>query len=205
MAGQSKSVWHLTRLLMVLCWALWILAFFGTVTLFQAVLQIHVVAQVVHQNTLFLSDLAQMTPLAVTNRLKIDEMLVRYYLEMRYSVIRDKMEMARRWAAGGIIDYLSSPAAYKAFAPSQAEVESKISNTPSRVIDITRLERHDDYYSVDFDLYELGNNRWNKRSRTVVLQFAYARVRAALSPAIGNPNGFIITRVSESEKKSTTN
>ena len=206
MAGQTSSAWHLTRLLMILCWGLWILVFFVTVTLFQAVLQIHVVAQVVRQNSMFFEDLTQLTPVNTGIRIRVDDMLVRYYLEMRYSLIPDVEEMQRRWGPGGIVDYMSSPAAYRAFMPKVSEIERLAGSGFPRVVDVLNIKRHDDYYSADFDLYSYDRlGRWNKTSKTAILQFGYVRGRATLHREMGNPNGFVILRVSETEKKSVTN
>ena len=53
MADDSQAAWHFTRLLMLLCWLGWIVTFFVTVTLLQAVFQIRVVAQVVSKDTMY--------------------------------------------------------------------------------------------------------------------------------------------------------
>ena len=46
MLKESRTPCQLTRLMMLLCWLMWIVTFFITITLFQAVLQVRVVAQV---------------------------------------------------------------------------------------------------------------------------------------------------------------
>ncbi len=206
MAQQLQSAWHLTRLLMVSCWILWVLVFFVTVTLFQAVIQIHVVAQVVRQNSMFFEDLSQVVPINAGIWTRVDDMLVRFYLEMRYSIIPDLDEMKRRWGEAGIVSYLSSSSAYNAFMPKPNEISQIVTSTPPRVVDVTRVERQGGRYSVDFDLYEFDKiSKWRKTSKTATLDFTYDRSRVLLVPEMGNPNGFVITRVSESEEKSVTN
>jgi len=206
MAQQAKPAWYLTRSLMVSCWILWVLVFFVTVTVFQAVIQIHVVAQVVRQNSMFFKDLSQIVPIDAGVWTRVDDMLVRYYLEMRYSLIPDLEEMKRRWGEGGIVSYLSSPAAYNAFMPKPAEIAQIVATKPPRVVDVRRVERQAKRYSVDFDLYEFDRiSKWRKISKTAFLEFAYTRSRVLMVQEMGNPNGFVITRVSESEEKSATN
>ena len=208
MADTRQTPWHLTRLLMILCWLLWIVTFFIAVTLFQAVLQIRVIAQVV-QNVekgfiKFNEDLIVATPLNTSGWEKIDEMLVRYYLEMRYSIVPDRAEMERRWTENGIVSYLSTPSVYKDFKPKNVVFE-KMDNTQPRVIDILHLDRKGTYYSVDFDLYTFdGSTAWVKAPKRVVVQFSYAPARAGLRRSLSNPHGFIVTRVDESDRKTAT-
>ncbi|MBQ3695694.1 MAG: hypothetical protein II938_01825 [Alphaproteobacteria bacterium] len=206
MEESSTASWHFTRLLMVMCWLLWIVTFFITVTLFQAVLQIRVVAQVV-QNVergfiWFNQDLVQISPLTIVRNDRLDEMLVRYYLDMRYSVIPDRDEMERRWASGGIISYLSSSSVYDDFKPSEGTYE-KMENAMPKVVDILNVERRGVYYSVDFDIYTFdGFANWIKNPKRVVVQFAHMPSRAGLGRNLSNPYGFTVTRIDESDRKS---
>lgn len=208
MEEKARTPWQLTRLLMVLCWLLWILTFFITVTLFQAVLQIHVVSQVV-QNVekgfiRFNEDLIRATPLDVVGHAQLDEMLLRYYLEMRYTVVPDRAEMERRWGERGIVAFLSSPAVYKEFKPAESEFE-RMDNTHPRVIDILKTERKGTYYSVDVDLYRFdGATKWVKSQKRFVVQFSYSPSRRYFGRTWSNPQGFVVTRVDESDRKSTT-
>ena len=207
MEEANTASWHLTRLLMVLCWLLWILTFFITVTVFQAVLHIQVVAQVV-QNVekgfiWFNEDLVQISPLTVVKHDRLDEMLVRYYLEMRYSVIPDEEEMRRRWGSRGVVAYLSSRNVYKDFEPSENAYEKMETVTP-RIVDILSVERRGVYYSVDFDMYTFdGLSRWIKDPKRVVVQFAHVPSRALLSRELSNPYGFVVTRLDESDRRVT--
>ena len=208
MADTERTPWQLTRLLMVLCWLFWIMTFFITVTLFQAVLQIHVVSQVV-QNVekgfiWYSEDLIRVTPLDVVGRGRVDEMLVRYYIEMRYSMIPDRPEMERRWGEKGIVSYFSSASVYQAFQP-KSDVFEKVENMQPRVVDILRVERKGTYFTVDFDVYTFdGSTNWIKDPRRVVVQYTYASGRRLLGRSMSNPFGFIVTRVDESDRKALT-
>lgn len=211
MQETNKTPWQLTRMLMVLCWLVWILTFFITVTVFQAVLQIHVVAQVV-QNVdkgfiWFNTDLVEATPLTSIKSNRFDEMLVRYYLEMRYSIVPDSEEMKRRWGPKSDLAYLSAPKVYKEFSPDENTYE-KMDRAFPKVVDILNLELHLErrghYYSVDFDTYTYdGLSGWVKESKSAVVHFAHVRSRSALGSPISNPYGFVVTNVSESDRKAT--
>jgi len=205
---EERRPWQLTRLLMILCWLFWILTFFITVTLFQAVLQIRVVSQVV-QNVekgfiFFSEDLIRVTPMDVVGKGRLDEMFVRYYLEMRYSMIPDRAEMERRWGDRGVVAYFSSPAVYKDFQP-QSSFFDKVDNMPPRVVDILKVDRKGTYFTVDFDTYTFdGSTNWVKDARRVVVQYTYAPNRRLLTRSMSNPFGFVVTRVDESDRKAVT-
>lgn len=205
MSFKEQSPWYRTRLFMLVCWVLWVLTFFLTVTVFQAVLQIQVVAQVFQDKervfNVFNEDLAQIYPLESLNREKIDEMLLRYYLELRYTRIPDVAEMERRWGPYGVFSYFSSPASYQAFLKEYPSFE-KIANMKPQTIDILSVQRENGYYSVDCDLYTFDRFlQWQKNPKRLVVEFNYWPSRAVLAKRFANPNGFVVIRVDESERK----
>ena len=215
---KNRTPWQLTRLLMVGCWFVWILTFFITVTLFQAVLQIHVMPQVVQDISkgflLFSDSLVEVAPLDVSRSRKtgvltleekmLDEMMVRYYLEMRYSLIPDLKEMERRWGDGGIVASLSAPTVYREFRAQVGDI-SKIEGRRPRVVDIISVQPdkgNDRRYIVSVDIYEPdSSNKWGKQSRRIVVTFDRVRNRAVLRARRSNPNGFVVVNVSESYLK----
>ncbi len=209
MADSRRTPWQLTRLLMVLCWLFWILTFFITVTLFQAALQIRVVAQVV-QNLekgfiLFSDDLVRAAPLDVVDRRRLDEMFVRYYLDMRYSVIPDAMEMERRWGERGVVAALSVPAVYKILGSQLSPNFEKFETVNPRVVDILKMERKGMRFTVDLDIYTFnGSTSWLKEPRRVVVEYSYSPNKRFLGRSMSNPFGFVVTRVDESDRKSAT-
>ena len=201
---ESKTPWQLTRLLMIACWVLWIVTFFITVTLFQAVLGIHVVGQVVRRDPMwFNEDLLIATPMRVASVERIEEMLIRYYIDMRYSVLPDVDEMRRRWGERGVVAYLSSPRVYREFLPDKNVLNTIEKGGKLSVVDILEVKRHPDYYEVDFDIHDFdGVSQWKKTSKRVIAGFTHQPDRALLGAGIGNPRGFVVTRVDEREKKS---
>ena len=200
MTEGKKTAWHLTRLLMVSCWAAWILTFFLVVTLFQAILNVNVISQIVRRDSMKTQDLIESTPISILDRKKVDEALVRKYVDARYSFISDSVEMTRRWGPNGLVSFLSTPAVYAEFSPSEDKYESADENHRQQVVDILSAERKDNYYTVVFDIYETsGRGDWRKSTRSIVLQFAYMPERRFLGGMVSNPYGFVVTRVNESK------
>lgn len=206
MRRERHAPWQLTRLLMLLCWLVWILTFFISVTLFQAILQVHVVAQVtqdVERGFIsFSQDFIQFTPLASTSRgidRQLDEMMLRYYLEMRYTIIPDEREMVRRWGPKGIVAFLSTPAVYREFHDPEQYLE-KANDLQPRAVDIVRVyrEKDGDKYEVDMDLYEYNAlKKWVKQSKSLTVRYTYAPSRTYLGGSFSNPKGFIVTYIDD--------
>ncbi len=211
MAERSKTPWQITRLLMLLCWFSWILTFFITVTLFQAVLQIKVVAQIA-QNIeksfmQFNTDLLNVYPLESVPLEVIDEMLVRYYVEMRYAFVPDAAEMKRRWGKGGLLEFLSVPSVYQAFSDKQGlsdDFYEKAETMQPIGVQITGIVRNKqrNYYQVYVDVYKhLNFSNWQKESKSLIMRFSYAPSRKIMGKTLSNPNGFYITSFDESVLK----
>ncbi|MBQ4471921.1 MAG: hypothetical protein II942_01570 [Alphaproteobacteria bacterium] len=199
MTEHKTTAWHLTRLLMVVCWAVWIVTFFIVVTLFQAVLQVNVLAQVFRLDSGEFRDLITVIPVSALQRQTVDDALVRLYVTMRYSFISDSVEMTRRWGPNGIVAFLSAPKVYDEFAPSEDIYTSADENSQQKVVDIISATRKENYYAVIFDLYEAtGRGTWRKSTRSVVLHFGYMPARRLMGSVLSNPYGFIITSVDES-------
>ena len=204
MEERNRTPWRITRLFMLLCWLVWILTFFIVVTLFQAVLQVHVVAQVAQAvDRGFISfsrDFIQFVPLDSTSEKvdrMMDEMMLRYYLEMRYSILPDEQEMVRRWGPNGVVSYLSTSSVYKDFHDPEIYLP-KISDVPPRAIDITRISREGNKYTVDMDIYEYSSmKKWVKQSKYLTVRYAYVSSRSYLGGAFSNPKGFVVTYIDD--------
>ena len=151
------------------------------------------------------TQLNSISPISSGNEGKglIDEMLVRYYLEMRYSQIPDAAEMQVRWGTGGPVDLLSLPSIYSKFA---AKASPKIDKLPRNVItiDIKRLWRdRNNTFNIDFLIYErFPNGMHNVIAKNVILRFRYYRYRIFRnSTKFNNPYGFTVIHFEETEKK----
>ncbi len=90
------------------------------------------------------------------NRALLDEMFVRYYLDMRISRFSDPYEMASRWT--GAVRRLSSPIVYRNFLKQFEEgLEQELKNLKEEKettsIDIISISSIGKTYSVEYDVY----------------------------------------------------
>ena len=124
-------------------------------------------------------------------------MLVRYYLEMRYTQIQDTYEMTYRWGFGGPVYRLSSPLVYVNFSKN---LEKKLDTLPDvvKIIDIRNVKVQGNVYEVDFIVYTNfpeGQPRPEKKRAT--LEYVYVPFRRSLSSVYGNPYGMMFIRFEE--------
>ena len=130
----------------------------------------------------------------------IDEMLARYYLEMRYEQVPDANEMTYRWGIGGPVYLLSTPKLYNDFA---GDLEKKVDKLSSSIItiDITGLHRGGNVFQIDFDVYETPSDGSEPRRtpKTVSLEFRYIPARVRYSSVFSNPYGLTFIRIDESK------
>lgn len=128
----------------------------------------------------------------------IDEMLVRYYLEMRYTQIPDLSEMAYRWGIGGPVYFLSTSKLYNSFI---GKWDKKIASLGNNVItiDIKKVKKEGNSFKVDFDLYEnLPDGQPRFKSKHADLKFRYANFHM-YTPFFSNPYGLIFTSLDETD------
>ena len=153
------------------------------------------------QNASILYEFSQLNRLvpfkAINDKKRINEMLVRYYLEMRYTQIQDTYEMTYRWGYGGPVYRLSSPLVYVNFAK---KLERRLEGLPDvvKTIDIKNIKVQGNVFEVDFIVYENfpeGQIRLEKKRAT--LEYVYASFRRSLSSVYGNPYGMMFIRFEE--------
>ena len=132
----------------------------------------------------------------------LDEMLMRYYLETRYTQMPDASEMRYRWGIGGPLYYLSLPSLYNDFAK---DVAKKIDDLPDvvKTIEIKRVTRQDNVFIVDFMVYEnYPEGQVRAQQKNAVLEFVYLPARRVLGrPHFNNPYGLTFIRFEETERK----
>ena len=151
------------------------------------------------------SQLNTVVPMEVVDREKIDEMLARYYLSIRYEQYPDQNEMIYRWGRGGPLYLLSLPSVYSNFAQ---DLEKKIESLPNSVssLEIKRLERTNNRFDVTFRIYEiLPDNQVRSKEKNAILEFGYISQRRRFSPFFTNPYGLVFTRFEETDVKSAKN
>ena len=139
-----------------------------------------------------------------TNRKLLDEMLVRYYLDMRYSLFADEREMRFRWAPGGVIHRLSSPAVYKKFAPHKDEFKKIKGLNYSISVDILSITSLDNTYTVEFNLYTFYPHEPNEKPtvqrRVANFEIGHRRNVHIYNRIASNPFGFYVKTFNETTK-----
>lgn len=91
----------------------------------------------------------------------IEEMLVRFYVENRNEYIPNLYELSYRYGGNGPIARLSSPAVFGDFLAQIGNFTENLQEkgVTTNSIDITRLDRQDNTFTVDFDVYQFDGNR----------------------------------------------
>ncbi|MBO7244411.1 MAG: type IV secretion system protein [Alphaproteobacteria bacterium] len=140
------------------------------------------------------------------NRELLDEMLIRYYIDKRISHFPDKIEMNSRWGAAGDIRKLSSPSVYSKFAKNMKEKIEQITSTrETRSVDITRISKLGNIYTVEFDVFLFNpydpvvKPKIQKRIATITIN--HHPNRHVYSRILSNPFGFYVEKYDEDIKK----
>ena len=151
------------------------------------------------------SQLAVFSPIGIgpKDKQEIDEMLVRYYLEMRYTQMPDNNEMLTRWGEGGAVYYLSQPSVYAEFS---SGLQKRLDSLPDvvKTIEIKNVTRYENrnQFNIDFVIYEAyPDGQVQAKGKNAVLTFVYRPYRRIFSPFFTNPYGLMFTQFEETEKK----
>ena len=129
-----------------------------------------------------------------------EQMIVRYYVETRYTIIPDPVEMLRRWGAGGTIRLLSSSQLYSAFVAKEANLERLKENKITQTVDIKEVRKmRAGVYRVSFDLYTRGADGMRRRGPIIVsLVYRYSNRYRFFSSGFSNPLGMYFVSVDRS-------
>ncbi len=143
----------------------------------------------------------------ISDRKLIDEMILRYYLEMRFTQMNDFNEMHRRWGPHGVVASLSSPQVYSEFFNSgEGGMEQRYRNAFGQgftvSVHITNISRWNNTYVVDFDLHRYANGKTNveHKSATVTVAFNPNKYHF-LRKQSANPYGMYVTTFTVRNKK----
>ena len=194
------------RITLILSVVLMVGLVFLTLTAVQMSDQLKVVAQFFpttkDSSSLYeFNQLNTLSPIEMGDRRLVDEMLMRYYLQMRYEQIPDAREMSYRWGVPGPVYILSDYKIYNEFA---VGLEKKLEDLPDQIttINIKDVSRHDNVFMVNFSVLEqLPNGQVRIREKNAVLEFRYGRGRPRWDPKLINPYGLIFNRFEETERK----
>lgn len=133
----------------------------------------------------------------------IDEMLVRFYIENRINYIPDLDELSYRYEGMGPISRLSAPNVYNEFLAQVGNyVESISEEAATRAADIIQVERTDNNFRVDFDvyLYDRGSISYGGRRRATV-RIDHAPGYRGFAADFANPYGLVVVSYRETGVK----
>ena len=138
------------------------------------------------------------------DRRDIEEMLARYYLDMRYTYIPDVAEMTYRWGPISPLMRLSTPAVHRSITKGK-DVEDFLNKMPKnevRTIEIQSFERVKErrQFNVNMYVYTLndeGQVQWE--SYQVLMDFAYSNARKRFDRDFTNPYGLYFYNISETK------
>ena len=132
----------------------------------------------------------------------LEEMMVRYYVEMCYTIISDEGEMQRRWGGNGVVRQLSTPRVYKSFGFSDAKLAEIREKQITQTIDIVSVDKKDsNVYDVVFKQYRRGVGASRVRTISVKLSYIYSDGYKIFRSNFVNPFGMVFTGVDKSSRK----
>lgn len=193
----------LAKFWMMIAAVLIALNLFFILTLVQMAPQLKIVAQIL-TSPMNSNQFIQTEPFEseISDKNLIEQMLVRNYLIHRYAIFADEEEMNFQWGPFGNVAQLSTPAVYGAFYNGLGELREKIKQLGfTQNIDITKIERHDDIWTVEFDIYKMAGGVTQKRTKVAVLETAENPARRSYRTDFSNPYGFFILNYTDAEKK----
>ena len=133
----------------------------------------------------------------------IDEMLIRFYVENRHFYIPDGGELTYRYGGFGPVGRLSTPGIYGGFIRSKGNFLENLPNeTGTTSVDITHVERVDNTFTVDFDVYRYDKGQQMfAGSRRATVKVGYSPVYRSFRKDFANPYGLFVHYYEESGLK----
>ncbi len=177
---------------------------FLILTLLQMTPELKVIAQILTTSPMQSNQLLQTEPFSRRGGEKnlIDETLVRFYMDSRYSTFHDKREMEYRWGRGGPVARLSSPDVYDKFRGGLPEDMSSVANAHSTTsIDILSLTRLDNIFTIEFDVYTYNRGTISSKRKVAIVTVGYHPSRKFFNTNYSNPFGLFVRSYEESAKK----
>jgi len=137
-------------------------------------------------------------------RQNIEEMLARYYLELRYSFIPDRREMLYRWGKSGPLMRLSTSDVHRKITAGQ-DLEDYFAQMPQdevRTIEITRFGRSENrrQFDVDMIIHTLKyDGQMTSTGYRVYMDFRYSNARKAFTKNYTNPYGLYFYNITRTK------
>ncbi len=177
---------------------------FIILTLLQMAPKLQVIGQILTTSPMESNQLLQTEPFSQRGGEKnlIDETLVRFYMDARYTTFRDKNEMEYRWGRGGPIARLSSSDVYQKFSAGRMENISAVANSHAITsIDILSLTRLDNIFTIEFDVYTYNRGAISTTRKVAIVTVGYHPSRKFYNTSYSNPFGLFVRSYEESVKK----
>lgn len=138
----------------------------------------------------------------ISDKNLIEQMMVRNYITHRYTMFPDEEEMNFQWGPNGLISQLSIGRVYSAFYESLGELPKQIRQMPfTQGVDIRSINRHNDIWTVEFDIYRMAGGALQKQTKVAVLKVGEHPVFRFYRTDFSNPYGFHVITYTDAEKK----
>ena len=197
----SLRIWiGLSIILMAICIVL-------VLTLYNMAPHIQVVPQLFRKDTMNANQFVEATAINpyVSNKESklIDEMLIRFYVENRYFYVPDIAEVRYRYGRRGPVARLSAPGVYATFSKSKGNyLENIQNNLYTESVDIWRINRRDNVFYVDFDVYRFLDGRESLRgTKRATVKIDHNWGRRSFGKDFANPYGFYVVSYDETALK----
>lgn len=193
----------LAKFWMIVASVLIALNLFFILTLVQMAPQLKIIAQVL-TSPMNSNQFIQAEPFEsdISDKNLIEQMLVRTYVTHRYTIFADEEEMKFQWGPYGIVGQLSIPNIYDTFYATLGEMPQKIRQLDfTQNVDITNVTRHNDIWTVEFDIYRMVEGVVQKRTKVAVLETTESKLERFYRTDFSNPYGFYILNYTDAEKK----
>lgn len=177
---------------------------FIILTLLQMAPKLHVLSQIVTM-PMSTQEFLQTEPFstAMGDKPLIDEMLVRYYLDMRLSSFSDVVEMAKRWGVGGPVWRLSHPSVYRGFLSGSLKEKLKAvrQQRVTQSVDVTSVSRLDNTFTIEYTLYAYAQGKISAEKRVAIIEVGYVEGAKYFRASHSNPYGMFIKSYNSSRKR----
>ncbi len=172
-------------------------------TLLQMAPRLKVISQIL-TSPMSSNQLIQAEPLSsdIGDKKLLDEMLIRYYLEMRLSLFADQTEFNRRIGVGGPVWLLSNADVYRQFLAGFGEEVTQLRNLSyTESVDIQRISRLGNTFTVEFDVVRLLGSTISRESKVSIIEVVHDPSRRVFRTNFANPYGLTVVKYNESKKK----
>ncbi len=134
------------------------------------------------------------------DRRMIEEMLIRYYLEMRYTFFPNNKEMMYRWGWNSPMASLTRPDIHRKIVGKDLEQKIRDMGENIQTVNVIRMEKdpENDYArNVQMEIYTLRPDGFleNVQKYNVRMVFEYRNKYKVFSPNFNNPYGLRFTYI----------